>query len=182
MAYGIRPLLSADKAFILRVSIGDGCWLWQGATRSFGYGCFYALPYKHYTAHRFAYEHFVGPIPEGLLVLHKCDNPACVNPAHLFLGTSQDNMDDRNQKGRNTRGESHPKAKLNREDAIEIRRLYTDEFATVSDIGRQYNKDASSIIKILKSKTWKCLGLPPIELRGWTNYRKEEPACHMTAA
>lgn len=78
-----------------------GCWLWAGGTDSFGYGFF-----RHageVTAHRVSYTLHIAPIPKGLHVLHKCDVPECVNPAHLFLGTQIDNMKDCARKGRTQR-------------------------------------------------------------------------------
>lgn len=74
----------------------DGCWNWTRARySSFGHGCYRG---KH--AHRYAYESAFGPIPTGMLILHRCDNPACVNPEHLFVGTQGDNMRDMASKGR----------------------------------------------------------------------------------
>jgi len=78
----------------------DECWLWQGAkVGQGGYGNF-GVDKKHHLAHRVSYELANGPIPDGMWVLHRCDNPPCVNPDHLFLGTRSDNMKDAHQKGR----------------------------------------------------------------------------------
>lgn len=76
-----------------------GCWLWSGAMRKNGYG---SISYRNKTipAHRFSYAAFVAPIPVGLHVCHRCDNPSCVNPDHLFVGTRSDNMIDCSKKGR----------------------------------------------------------------------------------
>lgn len=85
------------------VQKGDGCWLWTGRISPTGYGLFdwYRSVRSHpRLAHRMMYTLSVGPIPEGLCVLHRCDNPPCVNPAHLFIGTQQDNMADKVAKGR----------------------------------------------------------------------------------
>ena len=76
-----------------------GCWLWNANTTRGYYGCFRFVG-KVKGAHRVAYELYIGPIPDGLHVLHTCDVPLCVNPDHLFLGTHRDNMQDRNRKGR----------------------------------------------------------------------------------
>lgn len=75
------------------------CWEWLGATNRWGYGRLTAKK-KWWASHRYAFATFRGPIPDGLWVLHECDNPSCVNPAHLFLGTHDDNMQDMVKKGR----------------------------------------------------------------------------------
>jgi hypothetical protein len=79
------------------------CWVWIGALIRGGYGQF-----RGERSHRFAYRNLVGEIPDGILVLHRCDNPVCVNPAHLFLGTPQTNMDDKVSKGRQKGGTKTP--------------------------------------------------------------------------
>jgi hypothetical protein len=71
----------------------DGCWLWTRGKNGFGYG-YVRIGYRTVGAHRASYEAFIGPIPAGLRVCHKCDIPACINPDHLFLGTSSDNLND----------------------------------------------------------------------------------------
>lgn len=85
-----------------------GCWEWYGALNNYGYGSIRVNKIR-VGAHRASYEVFVGPIPKGLQVLHKCDNPSCVNPSHLFLGTQADNVYDMVSKGRNIQGETHPR-------------------------------------------------------------------------
>ena len=76
------------------------CWEWQNATNNIGYGMFRWTSGKMRTAHRASYEIYKGPIPEGMIVCHTCDNPKCVNPEHLWVGTRKDNYDDMVSKGR----------------------------------------------------------------------------------
>lgn len=83
-----------------KVLVDGGCWTWLGAKDRDGYGQFRYTPKFQGKAHRFAYEVFRGPITKGLSVLHTCDNPSCVNPSHLYVGTNSDNMQDRSRRDR----------------------------------------------------------------------------------
>ncbi len=76
-----------------------GCWIWTGSLTSRGYG-YFACPGQQWLAHRFSYTNVYGPIPDGHFVCHRCDNPRCVRPSHLFIGTAQDNVQDMIAKGR----------------------------------------------------------------------------------
>lgn len=80
-----------------------GCWVWKSGKNSKGYGLLWLRQGKRVVASRYSYEHHIGPIPPGLLACHHCDNPPCVNPAHIFLGTNADNMADMVRKGRKRR-------------------------------------------------------------------------------
>lgn len=87
--------------FEIKYTYSDGCWLWKGATHKQGYGLFRSVSNEVMKlAHRVSYELYIGPIPEGIKVLHSCDVTSCVNPSHLFLGTQKDNMKDAATKGR----------------------------------------------------------------------------------
>src|SRR3990167_428745 len=106
------------KRFLAKVKIGQGCWEWQASMRNKGYGAFVwkdgnGLEIQG-RAHRFSYELLVGNIPKGLCVLHRCDNPKCVRPDHLFLGTICDNNHDMCQKGRHVSGGTYNIGKYKR--------------------------------------------------------------------
>ena len=97
-----------------------------------------------------------GPIPVGLCVCHHCDNPACVNPEHLFLGTQADNMRDRDAKGRQQRGERHCKAKLDTRRVLAVRRDRAEGMAYAA-IVEKYGVSSGCIQNIVNRKTWKHL-------------------------
>lgn len=145
----------------------QGCWLWVGMLSSVGYGrC--TINGKTIGAHRISYELHNGPIPKGLFVLHKCDIRACVNPAHLFLGTNLDNMRDRDMKGRGASGARHwahlrpeefavkcrPGAKLTEEQVTEIRQL-GQQGVSQAEIARQYGVSRQAICRIQHNKVWR---------------------------
>ena len=97
--------LPVEERFRRQTDRTGECWLWRGALHDgYPYGTFNAGRGRIVRAHRFAYEMESGPIPKGLYVLHTCDEPRCVRPSHLWLGTQADNMHDRDRKGRARRG------------------------------------------------------------------------------
>jgi hypothetical protein len=132
------------------------CWEWLGSKSSNGYG-FLGIR----KAHRISYELFNGPIGEGLFVLHSCDNPPCVNPTHLRLGTPADNHQDMMLKGRNgwcaRPGELSASAKISEKEALEIKELYANTNATTFDLADRFKLKFQSIYSIISGKNWKHL-------------------------
>lgn len=154
---GLEGRLSAR----LEPELNTGCWLWSGATSAGGYGSIRrtGAERRQINTHRAAWEVHRGPIPDGLSVLHRCDTPACCNPAHLFLGTQHDNMVDKIVKGRARRpqGEAAPGAKLSTADVVEMRRLRMDEGLTQAALAGRYGISAGVVQHILAGRKWKHL-------------------------
>lgn len=144
--------LTPIERFESRIVKTESCWLWKGEV-SKRYGTFRYHGEK-YLAHRFSYEHFIGPIPDGMYVLHTCDVPSCCNPEHLFLGTNADNMADKCSKDRQSRGESHPNAKLDPDKVREIRKLYLDGIGT-RRLGDMFGVNSKTIWEIVNGENWK---------------------------
>lgn len=132
----------------------DDCWPWVASTDMCGYGKFRILN-RMVGAHRVSYEIYCGEIPEGLHVLHKCDNRRCVNPSHFSLGTHKENMKDRDAKGRNNVpfGSKSGKAKLNETDVLEIRNAI-DYRGVCVDLSRKFNVTSVLISQIRRGKGW----------------------------
>lgn len=97
---GRRGKRTQLERFEEKVDKSGDCWIFTGSCPGFGHGHFGVDSGKYVYAHRWAYAHYVGPIPDGMQVCHKCDVPACVNPDHLFIGTQRDNVLDMHRKGR----------------------------------------------------------------------------------
>lgn len=130
----------------------DECWPWTGAKRQNGYG-HKGWRGKQYLAHRWMYERRVGPIPEGMVVCHACDNKWCVNPAHLFVGTQKDNVRDMYAKNRQAdrKGEKCGTSKLTEKEVLEIRAASDAKNVALA---KQYGVSASLISQIRNRKTW----------------------------
>ena len=129
----------------------DACWPWLAGKNDEGYGTFY-LDGRTHRAHRVAYRWANGPVPDGFVLDHLCRMPSCVNPAHLFEGTQAENLRDRDQKGRNVRGERVASAVLTPADVHEIR---ASRGESQSSLARRFGVVHSTIHKVLHDKTWK---------------------------
>ncbi len=138
-----------------RVDVGDGCWLWRGYKNRQGYGVVWVKG-RQWRAHRLMWHAYVGTIPQGHDVLHHCDNPSCVRPDHLFIGTDRDNAADRESKGRGNHHDGHGRAKLTMDQANEIRRLYRDGVANGPQLSRRYGVHHRQVYAVIHDKAWKC--------------------------
>lgn len=142
-----------ETRFWRKVNKTETCWLWTGSTTD-GYGMIGTENSRAVRgAHRVSWELAHGPIPAGLCVLHRCDVRACVRPDHLFLGTRDDNMRDRNQKGRQAQHERHGKARLSAEEVAEIRKK-SAAGATQRALASSYGVGKGTIQHIVSDKTW----------------------------
>lgn len=144
----------------------DECWFWLAGTRGrppHVYGSVWDGTYRksglphHVGAHCFSWRLLVGPIPPGMEVCHSCDHGLCVNPAHLFLGTHTDNMQDMMRKGRGyiTCGEKNGRAKLSYDEVVEARTKFSGKHGELSFLAREYGVGSGTMSKILKHQTWK---------------------------
>lgn len=142
--------------FWLRVQKTDGCWLWTRRGQD-GYGVItIGTKSRFLRAHRISWELHYGAIPDGLGVLHHCDNPPCVRPDHLFLGTALDNARDRESKGRGRylSGEQNGRAKLTLAQVIEIRTLYAQGNITQAELRKQFPVSSSQMSRIVNGQKW----------------------------
>jgi hypothetical protein len=154
---GYRPRKSIAERFWKKVTIQgpDDCWVWSTPSGRYGYLGEGGLSRKNILAHRVSWELHYGLIPDGLQVLHRCDNPKCVNPRHLFLGTISLNMQDRNRKKRQAWGENHGRAKLQEKDILAIYALRGKK--THREIGKLFNVSSGHISRILSGEKWHLL-------------------------
>jgi len=129
------------------------CHWWIASIRPTGYGQFRSGDGKTKYAHRVSHELYIGPIPDGLDVLHKCDNKLCVNPDHFFLGTDMDNTRDKCNKGRHPVGEACTYAKLTEKDILKIRNMAKTQ--THAGIAKLFKIDQSHATNIINRKRWK---------------------------
>lgn len=153
-----KPLLTPEIRFWLKVKKLkklNGCWIWKACRDKNGYGKM-TVNTKDERAHRFSWKIHFGEIPEKYFVCHKCDNPSCVNPGHLFIGTARDNNRDMIIKKRNgdVRGEKYGASVLTREDVIEIRKWAASKIRH-GIIAHNFGVKKTYISNIVQRKTWK---------------------------
>lgn len=149
---------SMAEWFWSRVDKSGDCWVWRGRCLQSGYGQL-IVKKKVLLAHRVAFELTHGHIPPGLEICHRCDNPPCVNPAHLFCGSHADNMRDMKTKGRQSRGarpyrDGHRNAKLNADSVREIRSLHQQGMSFV-ELGRRYGVSGDQASNVVKRRSWR---------------------------
>lgn len=156
--YTTRYMLSMksiEEKFWAKVKKSDGCWLWIGAKNPAGYGTITKHYGKNFYAHRLSYQLRHGNIPLGMLVCHICDNPSCVNPDHLFLGTDKDNKRDMINKKRSASGEKNFHSKLTTCEVVNIREEYSKGIIGIRPLAKKYNVSYTTVQRILKGYAWK---------------------------
>lgn len=152
MPSGVYKRKSLSERLLSSYVIDDatGCWNWTLQKDKKGYGRI-GVNGTPRGAHRISYELHCGLVPDEMHVLHRCDNPACINPEHLFIGTNAENMADRNAKGRQQRGSKHGLAKLTEYDALAIR---TATGITLRDLADTYGVCVATVKNIRSGKIW----------------------------
>lgn len=142
-----------DSLYRTEVGLAKDCWEWVGFREErAGYGVFCKK-----SAYRVAYEMANGPIPKGMHVCHRCDNPRCIRHDHLFLGSAADNVADKVSKGRQTRGTSVKTCKLTEEQVRSIIAEYATGEVWAHQLGAKYGVHEDTIRKIIKGESWKHL-------------------------
>lgn len=193
MMPNVGTLARAVPRFLEKIEAGGpGCWVWKAGRTEDGYGQF-SVAGREELAHRVAWQVFRGAIPSGLCVLHSCDNPPCVRPGHLWLGTKTENAADRDRKNRQAagdrhgtrlhpermargdqhparlhperlaRGEHHGCSKLTENDVLKIRALHSSG-VSYRRIAAQFGVDHSNIACIVRRQTWAHLPVGAVEM------------------
>ena len=152
----LRRTPPIEEHFWSRVQIlgPNDCWLWQASRNRKGYGQV-SVNSESVPAHRVAWELTYGPIPDGLWVLHKCDNPPCTNPSHLFLGTNADNVADKVAKNRQPVGTKTHNAKLTEQQVIEARQRFAEGGITITALAEECGVNRITMKNVLQCNTWR---------------------------
>ena len=147
---------STEVRFWSKVDKGGECWLWTGYRLPSGYGQFTIQRFIKLRAHRFSYELGYGRIPDGLHVCHRCDNPPCVRPDHLFLGTDADNLHDMEQKGRRaaTHGEQNGNCKLSFSEVVSMRQMYAGGGVSYLALAQRFGVSQTQVKDIILRRKW----------------------------
>jgi len=141
------------ERFERQIARSDSCWLWRGLIGGDGYGKFYADG-RTMHAHRWYWMHLNGELNRRQLVLHKCDNPLCVNPDHLFIGSDADNMADKVAKQRQARGNRSGQAKLTEEIVLSLRRQHAEKPVIFRHEARKYGVTEVALARAIKGQTF----------------------------
>lgn len=149
--------MNAEARFWSKIAISgfDRCWYWAAGMHQKGYGQVWYRG-KFNKAHRVMYELENGPIPEGMQVLHSCDNPGCVNPDHLWVGTNLDNRRDSLRKKRHNYGERHGNARLTDQKVLEIRRR-SEGARNAQALADEFGVSRCTIDDVVRRRSWKHL-------------------------
>lgn len=147
-----RTEAALRQRFDSMVQKTDNCWLWMGTLNERGYGII-SIADRNRAAHRVAWILSNGPIPDGLMVCHCCDNPRCVRSDHFFLGTCKDNISDCVSKGRNNFGSRNGMSKLSTEQVADIHRLKSEGVKLV-EIASRFGVNVSCVCKITLGQRW----------------------------
>jgi len=152
-AYAHQPL---EDRFWPKVQKTDTCWLWTGSRDLQGYGRIGTGGRRStpILTHRVSWVMHHGSIPEGMLVCHHCDNPSCVRPDHLFLGTNADNVQDMIAKKRHAHGEQAPWSKVTKAQVIEIRQRYASGIISQYSLAKEYDINHATISAIVRRLIW----------------------------
>lgn len=150
---------TADRFWSKVAMSADGCWTWKASVNPHGYGQFMLPGHRLTRAHRLAWQIANGPLPDGAVVMHRCDNPPCVNPEHLAIGTQLDNIADMHAKGRASGGRTprpgtqNPNAKVTDDQIHEIRRL-RQAGITCKTVAGMFGISPAQVSRIATGKRW----------------------------
>jgi len=165
-----------EERFWAMVRKSDGCWAWTGSLNGKGYGQIATKRgSRPLLSHRLSWEIHFGPISNGMCVCHKCDNPSCVRPDHLFLGTITDNDKDRDEKGRTEKGDRHHNATLTAALVIECRRRYWIDGVLLRQLSSEMGVTVGALGQAIRGETWQHVPFDPECLAAMTRWKDIHP-------